>query len=348
MKLDDATLKILAQVKGGPLHASGLVVSAVGGPDANKRWHVEDIAHRRVLLGQSPACDVKLTDRSVSRRHASLELDGARLRLMDLGSRNGTYVGGFEIREVYLRAGAEIGLGQTMLRVELDGTSHEIPSSTEPRFHRVLGTSAAMRRLYPLLERLVGKATHVLLEGEPGTGKELVAEVLHEAGGNADAPFVVFEPASVGPEAVDGELLGAGDRPGLLEQANGGALFIDEVGDLPVTVQSKLLRAIQKKELRRADGRVVPLEVRVLASTRMDLDAEVQNRRFRDDLLLALSTPRVELPPLRRRSGDVPFLTQCFWVALGGSARGDHRGLRAPLRRARPRAARGTRRTRST
>lgn len=315
---DDATLKILTQAPGASIHAHGVVVVATAGPDAGKVWRVDDIAHRRVLLGQSAACDVALSDRSVSRRHASLELQGARLRLVDLGSRNRTLVAGIEIKEVVLESGAEIVLGQSTLRLDLDGAVHEIPSSSEPHFHRVLGASPEMRRLYPLLEHLVGKRAHVLLEGEAGTGKELVAEAIHDAGAGADAPFVVYEPSALGPEHLDVELFGGDGKPGALAAAQGGSLFIDEVGDLPATLQAKLLRVLERRELRRTDGSGLSVDVRVFASTRMNLDAEVQSRRFRDDLLLALSTPRIELPPLRQRTGDIALLTKCFWVALGG------------------------------
>lgn len=315
---EDATVKITSQTKGAPVRGSGVVISVVDGPDRGSTFQIEDAAHRRVLVGQSEACHVRLTDRSISRRHVSVEIEGSRLRLLDLGSRNGTFVGTCEVKEVFLRSGAEVALGKTVLRLELDGASHGIEASSESRFGRVLGASPEMRRLYPLFDRLVGKDTHVLLEGEAGTGKELVAETIHDGAGNPDAPFVVFEPSSFPPERLDAELFGGDGAPGALEQAAGGSLFVDEVADLPITLQTKLLRVLERREHRRADGQVVPLRVRVFASTRRDLDAEVQNRRFREELLLALSTPRIELPALRRRTGDVVFLTQCFWVALGG------------------------------
>jgi DNA-binding NtrC family response regulator len=318
---DDATLKITDTVKGPPIRASGVVISVVAGPDSGATFAIRDVAHRRLLVGQSPACDVRLTDRAVSRRHLSLELDGQRFRVVDLGSRNGTLVGTCEIKEVFLGPGAELVLGQTTLRLQLDGAVHEIPSSSESRFHRVLGASPEMRRLFPLFERLVSKPTHVLLEGEAGTGKELVAEAIHDAGTTPDAPFVVFEPATVPPERLEAELFGNPDHgvAGALAQANGGSLFVDEVADLPAELQARLLRALERSEVRRPDGGRDVLQVRVFAGTRRNLDAEVQNRRFRDDLLLALANPRIELPPLRKREGDVEFLTRCFWAALGGN-----------------------------
>jgi DNA-binding NtrC family response regulator len=318
---DDATLKITETAKGPPIRAAGVLISVTAGPDVGATFAIQDMAHRRVLVGQSPACDVRLTDRAVSRRHLSIELDGQRFRVIDLGSRNGTLVGSCEIKEVFLRPGAELVGGQTTLRLELDGGVHEILSSSESRFHRVLGASPEMRRLYPLFERLVSKPTHVLLEGEAGTGKELVAESIHDAEGRPDAPFIVFEPAAVPPERLEADLFGDPDHaaPGALARANGGSLFLDEVGDLPGALQVRLLRALERSELRRPDGGREVLQVRVFASTCRNLDAEVQNRRFRDDLLLALANPRIELPPLRKRDGDIAFLTRCFWAALGGN-----------------------------
>jgi len=321
-EFDDATLRIIQTAKGAPIRASGVVISVVAGPDVGRSFAIGDIAHRRVLVGQSPACDVRLTDRAVSRRHVSIELDGQRFRLIDLGSRNGTIAGGVELKEAFLRPGAELTLGQTTLKIDLDGGAHEIPSSTESRFHRVLGTSPEMRRLYPLFDRLATKSTHVLLEGEAGTGKELVAEAIHDAGNKPDAPFIVFEPAASPAERLEAELFGDADGSvlGALEQANGGSLFVDEVGDLLAALQVRLLRALERREMRRPGGRA-EFSVRVFASTRRNLDSDVQNRRFRDDLLLALANPRIELPPLRKRGGDITFLTQCFWAAFGADVR---------------------------
>jgi transcriptional regulator with GAF, ATPase, and Fis domain len=185
-----------------------------------------------------------------------------------------------------------------------------------------------MRRLYPLAERMARSDMPVVIEGETGTGKELVAEALHTEGRRADKPFVVFDCTTVAPNLVESELFGhergaftgaLAVRKGVFELADGGTLFIDEIGDLDLSLQPKLLRAIQRSEVRRVGGdRWLPVDVRVIAATRRDLDQEVQEGRFREDLFFRLVVARIELPPLRSRKGDVTLLAHHLWKQLGG------------------------------
>ena len=187
-----------------------------------------------------------------------------------------------------------------------------------------------MRRLYPLLERLAISDVPVVIEGETGTGKELVAEALHECGPRAAGPFVVFDCTAVAPTLIESELFGhqrgaftgaVGDRKGVFEQAHGGTLLIDEIGDLPMALQPKLLRVLERSEVRRVGGESARLvDVRVLAATRRNLDREVQSGRFRDDLFHRLAVTRAVLPPLRRRKGDVVLLARAFAQAGSGAA----------------------------
>jgi DNA-binding NtrC family response regulator len=189
----------------------------------------------------------------------------------------------------------------------------------------VLGASGVMRRLHPLLERVAASRVPVVIEGETGTGKELVAEALHRMGPWRDQPFAVFDCASVAPGFVEEALFGREPTPGepgamgVFEQAAGGTLVIDEVGDLSLEVQSTLLRALGRGEIRRVGStRPVRVDVRVVAITRRDLDAMVQAGTFRDDLFYRLAVARIELPPLRKRLEDVPLLVDHFWRALRG------------------------------
>jgi DNA-binding NtrC family response regulator len=318
-EFDDATLKLGTPAGADTLPSAGVVLTVVSGPDAGKTIRLEDLAHRRALIGQSAACDIQLADRAVSRRHAAIEIEQGRLRVLDIGSRNGTFCGRVRIHEASIEPGTEIVVGQTTLRIDLDGQVHRVPLSPEPQFGRVLGASPQMRRLFPLFARLVGRSTHVLLEGEAGTGKALVAEAIHEAEGRPDAPFVVFDPASFRPEQLEDALFGEGGGTCHLQQATGGSLFVDEIGDLPANLQAKLLRVLERRELRLSGCTSVPIAVRVFAATRRNLDADIQNRLFREDLFFALANPRIELPPLRKRAGDVAYLTQRFWRTLGGA-----------------------------
>jgi two-component system, NtrC family, response regulator HydG len=283
-----------------------------------------------MLIGQSEVCDLILPDRRVSRRHLALELAGDSLRVNDLGSTNGTFVAGIRVIDVLLRGGEDVVIGDTTLRVARVTAKLEA-SDVSPRasFGRVVGSSPAMRALYPLCERLAQTDVTVLIEGETGTGKEILAESIHEAGPRASGPFVVFDCTTVAPNLLESELFGhergaftgaAAARAGLFEQADGGTLLIDEIGDLEPTLQPKLLRAIERSEVRRVGGqRLLKFNVRVLTATRRDLDQEVQRGRFRDDLFHRIAVARIELPPLRARKGDIAVLARHFAQEAGAS-----------------------------
>jgi transcriptional regulator with GAF, ATPase, and Fis domain len=190
-----------------------------------------------------------------------------------------------------------------------------------------VGASDEMRRLYPLCEKLANANVPVIIEGETGTGKEVLAESLHEQGPLSQQPFVVFDCTAVPPALVESELFGhvrgaftgaVAARKGVFEQAEGGTLLIDEIGDLELALQPKLLRAIERSEIRRVGGdRAIRVHVRILAATRRDLDHEVQAGLFRDDLFHRLAVARIELPPLRERHGDVTVLAKYFCLELG-------------------------------
>ena len=312
-----------------------LVVTA--GPDTGRRFPVDSNEPSRTLLGQSEACQVRLTDPSVSRRHAALEAAGAALRITDLGSTNGTMVDRVRVVEALLTGGELVRVGETTLRVE-DDLSSGLPALPElASFGRVVGASREMRRLYPLFEKLAHALVPVIIEGETGTGKEALAEALHEQGPRARGPFVIFDCTAVPPGLVESELFGhergaftgaVASRRGLFEQARGGTLLIDEIGDLDPALQPKLLRAVERAEIRRVGGDArIQVDVRILAATRRDLDREVEQGRFREDLYHRLAVARVELPPLRQRTNDVAVLARHFWAQLGG----DPSGLSADL-----------------
>ena len=282
----------------------------------------------RVLVGKSDACALRLADPEVSRRHAALELVGKRLRITDLGSTNGTWVDGVAINDAWLRGGESLRLGATRVSVQYqpDGDNPEVPFATG--FGRVLGESRAMRRLYPLCDKLARSSVGVIIEGETGTGKEVLAEAIHEQGDRAEGPFVVFDCTAVPANLLESELFGhergaftgaIATRRGVFEQANGGTLLIDEIGDLDLALQPKLLRVIERGEVRRVGGdRALSVDVRVLSATRRDLDRQVADGQFRDDLFHRLAVARIELPPLRERQGDVLVLADHFWRELGG------------------------------
>lgn len=304
-----------------------LVFRVVEGPDTGVTATLDDTHAGRLLVGRSPACELRLTDERVSRRHFALEVVDGRVRLSDLGSTNGTRINELAIHGADLRGGESVGLGAT--RIAVARTDEAPPSVLHQgnRFGRMLGASREMRRLYSLCAKLAAGRVPVLIEGETGTGKEVLAESIHEEGPRRDKPFVVFDCTTVPANLLESELFGhergaftgaTASRAGVFEQANGGTLLIDEIGDLDIALQAKLLRAVERMEFRRLGGtKTTRVDVRLLVATRRDLDREVQAGRFRDDLFHRLAVGRIELPPLRRRKGDLPLLVAEICRQLG-------------------------------
>jgi transcriptional regulator with GAF, ATPase, and Fis domain len=307
--------------------AVSFVIEVVSGPESGKRLV---ITAGRVLIGTSPVCDLVLTDERVSRRHLALSLEGARLRVEDLASTNGTFTNELQITGAYLNGGEKITVGKTLLLVTAAAPGSPDKTPRVVSFGRVLGTSAPMQRVYAMARRIAASDIACTIEGETGTGKEQLAEAIHELSPRARGPFVVFDCTAVPGNLMESALFGhekgsftgaAATRHGVFEQADGGTLFIDEIGDLDLALQPKLLRALQRGETQRVGGSGwTKTNVRILAATRRDLDREVQAGRFRDDLFFRLAVARIELPPLRERGGDVELLARSFWASLGPSA----------------------------
>lgn len=309
--------------------ARSFQLTVLDGPDRDAAFELTPSSPGRILVGTSASCKVRLTDRKVSRRHAAFEFVGPELHLSDLTSTNGTFVNQTRILGIVLDGTTQIRLGNTLLEVRPRDEVKPVHLSEASSFARVIGGSPAMRRLYPLCERLAASNVPVLIEGETGTGKELLAEALHETGPRSAGPFVVFDCAAVAPNLIESQLFGhergaftgaSGARRGVFEQAHGGTLFVDEIGDLDLSLQPRLLRAIERGEVSRVGSeRWHAVDVRILAATRRDLDREVLDGRFREDLFYRLAVTRIELPPLRNRHGDIGRLARHFWSTLGGA-----------------------------
>jgi len=287
----------------------------VDGPD---RGRAHEMTSARMVIGRSAVCDLHLNDRAVSNTHAEVEAIEGGWVLRDLGSTNGCFLGDVRLREVVLPIGARVRVGQTTLQVEPAAGVVEIALSTDDRFHDLVGRSVAVRRVFGELERVAQLDLTVLVTGETGTGKELVARALHRASKRANGPLVVQDCSAIPRDLVEsvlfgherGAFTGAHERrPGSFEQADKGTLFLDEVGELESSLQPKLLRVLEQREVRRVGGdRTVHVDVRVVAATNRDLRAMAANGTFREDLYYRLGVVPIELPPLRTRREDIPLL----------------------------------------
>jgi DNA-binding NtrC family response regulator len=263
----------------------------VQGADQGKAMRVIS----RVVVGSSPTTDFVLSDRQVSRRHLSLEIVGERLRVVDLDTTNGTWLGRIRVGEIEVSGGERITIGTTAIVFERLPNAPVETAESSDRFGEIVGASPSMRRLHAVCARLAAETMPIVIEGETGTGKSLLAQELHAAGPRAERRIAFVECNGASVEELASELDAA------IATARGGTLVLDDVDDVPMARQSRVLRALEE---------CLASDVRVIATTKRDLDREVQAGRFREDLLHRLSVARIDLPPLRRRAEDIPLLAR--------------------------------------
>jgi transcriptional regulator with GAF, ATPase, and Fis domain len=310
-------------VRGSQVYVRRFQVDVLDGPDRGARMvSTSD----ELTIGTAEGVDLRLTDPSVSRHHCTLRVTERGLELRDLGSTNGTYVGDLEVVRGFVRSGARIRAGTSQLGITVlrDQITHDLASGDQ--FGDLLGGSPVMRRLYPVLESCAQSEITVLLHGETGTGKELIAEAIHLASPRRDAPFVVVDCSVLPAQLIESELFGHvrgaftgadTDRTGAFELASGGTIFLDEIGELALDLQPLLLRALENRTIRRlGTNQQCEIDVRVIAASRRDLRFEVNQRRFRPDLYYRLNVMRIVVPALDEREGDVALLARHFWREL--------------------------------
>ncbi|MCA9718435.1 MAG: sigma-54-dependent Fis family transcriptional regulator [Myxococcales bacterium] len=317
-KPDDAALTrtIGTSLDRRPVRRVMLVVSE--GPDRGVQIQA---ARQRLTIGRSAVNDLVLTDTLVSGLHAELVVNERGVLLRDLGSTNGTTVAGVRVREAWLDPGMKIMLGKTEI-VFKSADEVQVPISRQQQFGAMYGASPAMREIFAVLERVAPTEMSVLIGGETGCGKELVARALHDESPRHKGPFVVLDCGSLPRELAEAAILGhkkgsftgaVSDRAGCFEDANQGTLFLDEIGELPLELQPKLLRVLDRREVQRiGENTVRKVDVRVVAATHRDLRTMVSRGEFREDLYFRLSVMMVELPPLRDRGDDVLLLAEKF------------------------------------
>ena len=291
----------------------------------------EFILDRAVFsIGSGAQNDLRLEDPAVSRRHCEIRIDETGYAIEDLGSTNGTYVQGIRVSQAFLHPGAELTLGKTRLVFCPLQEAQELSLSPNDSFGSMLGRSVAMRRVFHLAETYAPTDATIMITGETGTGKEILAEEIHRHSRRRDKPFIVIDCATLARDLIESELFGhargaftgaSTDRAGAFEHADGGTVFLDEIGDLAPELQPKLLRVLEKREIRRVgENAVRKIDVRILCATNRRMDIEVNEGRFREDLFYRLSVVPIELPPLRRRREDIPLLMRQFIVDLHGEA----------------------------
>lgn len=302
---------------GFKLKSRKIRVEVIKGPDTGKMVELPGIS---VRIGSSHDCDFVLTDTTVSRVHLKLRIERERIRVLDEGSRNGTWIDGTEVRDAVARPDSLIVIGGTTLRLRMLADVIELPLSARESFGALLGKSIAMRRVFSLLECVAARDCTLLVEGETGTGKELVAMGVHAASARATRPFVIFDCSAAAPTLIENALFGhmkgaftgaTSEFPGIFEEADGGTLFLDEIGELPLELQPKLLRALESREVRRlGDKTARRFDVRIVAATNRSLAREVERGRFREDLYYRLAVVTAHLPPLRERPEDIPLIAR--------------------------------------
>jgi transcriptional regulator with GAF, ATPase, and Fis domain len=281
-----------------------------------------------IRVGKAPENDLVVSDETVSRVHFEIVRDAKGYLVRDLKSTNGTFLDGAEIKEAYIRAGSIIAAGAAELKFTPFEERIEILPSEKEQLGPMVGRSRQVREIFGLIERIAPTDATVLIEGETGTGKDMIARTLHQLSRRAAGPFIVVDCGAVAGTLIESELFGhekgaftgaATTRQGAFELADQGTVFLDELGELSLDLQPKLLRVLEQRELRRVGGsKTLKIDLRVIAATRKDLRSEVEKGKFREDLYFRLNVVPIVSPPLRERREDIPLLVEQFVRSLGG------------------------------
>jgi transcriptional regulator with PAS, ATPase and Fis domain len=304
-------------------------IEVASGPDAGRSLVRESGS---IVVGSHPNADLVLTDDAVSRYHLEMRLLAEGVLVVDLGSTNGTKVGGVRVDRALVQAGGVVRVGHTNLKVIPDDDKIVIHEGASGRFGDFVTVDPALQKVLARLQIVARTEATVLIEGETGTGKELLARALHETSARKSGPFVVVDCGAVNQGVLESQLFGhvkgaftgaVQDRVGAFEAGSGGTVFLDELGELPVDLQPKLLRVLEARTVQRVGESIErPVDIRFVAATNRDLESMLRERRFRDDLYYRVAVVRAKVPPLRDRPEDIPLLAQHYAKKLGGEGAG--------------------------
>jgi len=280
------------------------------------------------VFGRDAHCDLCVTDKNVSREHVRFELVPDGILVQDLGSMNGIDHLGRRVERAVLEPGARITVGRTVIDLLPLSEGRVRRVAKRDSYGELVGSSVPMRRVYAMLESLEKSDAPVLIQGETGTGKELTARALHRHGPRAEMPFVIIDCSNIPMELMESELFGhkkgaftgaVSDRMGAFEAANKGTVFLDEIDDLPLGLQPKLLRVLETGTVKRVgETSFRRMNVRIVATTKKNLVNQVRKELFRSDLYYRLAVVKIQLPPLRDRPEDVPALAHHLATQITG------------------------------
>lgn len=289
------------------------------------------VSSKSITIGQHASCDLPVADKFISRRHCRIVSDGKSLRLIDLASTNGTFVEDIKITKVIIPPQGVFRVGKSTISYKRLTATEKIKPGKEDRLGSMIGTSRAMREVFTLIKRAAQSDATVAIIGETGTGKELCAHEIHASSLRKKGPFVAINCGAVPPDIIESQLFGhergaftgALERSiGLFEQANGGTIFLDEIGEMPLDLQTRLLRVIESNTIRRLGGRdEIEIDARIICATNRNLRRMVEDGRFRDDLFYRIYILPIDLPALRDRMEELPVLTEHILKEIAGKDR---------------------------
>lgn len=287
-----------------------------GGPAEGKRIA---IGQKIIKVGRSSRSDFPLSDKTISNLHFELEAGSSGVHVRDMGSTNGTHVDGQKIQSLIVEVGSEIQIGNTSLKIFIE---EETSPMAPPSLGGLVGQSPKMQAVYKWIRKGAKGDVSILIQGETGCGKEVVAQEIHRLSDRAEGPLITIDCSAIPKDLIESELFGhekgsftgaIGQRKGAFELAQGGTVFLDEIGELPLEMQPKLLRVLEEKQLKRIGGNDrIKSDFRVVAATNRWLDEEVVKGNFRQDLYFRLNVVPISLPPLRERREDIPPLVRHF------------------------------------